>query len=95
MVVLLTSLGLLGLQLVCIVCLCLILMHAFGRGLGTGLLVLLIPFYNVYYALFQFEHRLRGWVVAGFVGCGIAALSIRLLLYAPLPFSPSSAAPLF
>ncbi|MCL2258825.1 MAG: hypothetical protein FWC18_03240 [Cystobacterineae bacterium] len=89
------SVGLLGLQLTCVMCFCLILIHAFGRSVGTGLMVLLIPFYNVYYALFQFEHRFRGWVVAGFIGCSVAALSLRLLLHAPLPFSwpPPSAPP--
>jgi len=83
--------ALLGLQLVCVLCFCLILIHAFGRGLGTGLMVLLIPFYNVYYAFFQFEHRFRGWIVAGFIGCGLAALSLRLLLYVPLsPVNPAT-----
>ena len=89
----LLNFALLGLQLVCVLCFCLILIHAFGRSLGTGLMVLLIPFYNVYYAFFQFEHRFRGWIVAGFVGCGLAAFSLRLLLYAPPP-SAGPATPL-
>jgi|GEM_PF-4350595 len=75
--------SLLGLQLLCVLCLCLILIHAFERSLGTGLMVLLIPFYTVYYAFFQFEHRFRRWIVAGLIGCGVAAVSFRLLLNAP------------
>ncbi|MCL2013088.1 MAG: hypothetical protein FWG75_09920 [Cystobacterineae bacterium] len=78
----LLSLALLFLKLLCVLCFCLVLAHAFGRSLGTGLMVLLIPFYNIYYALCQFRHRFRSWVVAGFIGCGMAAISLHLLLWA-------------
>jgi hypothetical protein len=55
--------GLLGM-----ICQMLILVHAFRRSLGTGVMVLLIPFFTLFYAFEQFEHRLKGWVVAGYLG---------------------------
>ena len=40
-----------------------VLRHAFGRSIGTGVIVLCIPFYNLYYAFSQFEHRRKYLIV--------------------------------
>lgn len=48
--------------------------HAFGRSVGTGVMVLGIPFYIFYYAFSQFEHPKKGLIVSslcGGVGLGI------------------------
>jgi len=44
-------------------CAVLILIHAFRRSPGTGVMVLCIPFYMVFYAFTQFEHRWKGLIV--------------------------------
>ena len=44
-----------------------IVRHAFGRSVGTGVMVLLIPCFIFYYAFMQFEHRRKGMLVAGFL----------------------------
>jgi hypothetical protein len=41
-----------------------VLVHAFRRSIGTGVMVLCIPFYNVYYGIVQFEHPRKNWIVA-------------------------------
>lgn len=69
------------LLLVGVVCAGVIAIHAFGRSLGTGVMVLFVPFYNLHYAFSQFEHPRKGWVVAGYFGClglGLYLLSLRL-----------------
>jgi hypothetical protein len=48
----------------------LILVHAFGRSVGTGVMVLCIPCYMAYYAFSQFEHRWKNAIVA----CWLAGL---------------------
>src|SRR5262245_12747069 len=48
----------------------LILVHAFRRSVGTGVMVLCIPCYMAYYAFSQFEHRLKNAIVA----CWLAGL---------------------
>lgn len=48
----------------------LILIHAFGRSVGTGVMVLCIPCYMAYYAFSQFEHRRKNAIVA----CWLAGL---------------------
>jgi len=45
-------------------CSVLILIHAFRRSAGTGVMVLFIPFYMPVYAFTQFEHRWKGLIVA-------------------------------
>ena len=83
--------GLLGLA-----CALVILVHAFRRSLGTGVMVLLIPAYIVVYAFSQFEHRRKGLLVAGLLSCsvlasvlyGVAAqgvLAARGPVHGPLP----------
>ena len=45
-----------------------ILVHAFRRSVGTGVMVLLIPGFIVFYAFAQFEHRYKGIIVATWLG---------------------------
>lgn len=60
-------------------CFLLVLRHAFQRSLGTGVMVLCIPFYPVFYGFSQFEHRHRGIVLAGWLGGFVAAAALQLL----------------
>jgi translocator protein len=76
--VFLSFLGL-GFQLVAVVCWVLVLAHAFQRSLGTGVMVLLIPFYNVVYSFTQFEHRRKGLVLAGAIGGLVLAIVLRVV----------------
>lgn len=46
-----------------------VLVHAFKRSIGTGFMVLCVPFYCLYYAFSQFEHRQKGMILAGYLGC--------------------------
>lgn len=56
-----------------------ILRHAFARSLGTGLLVLLIPAYVVWFAVGQFEHRWKGFLVPAWFACvGVAAVCLGI-----------------
>lgn len=75
------ALAVLGLmvQLVSVTCFVLVLLHAFSRSLGTGVMVLLIPFYCLYYAFSQFEHSRKGWVVAGGICCFVLGIVLRTL----------------
>lgn len=45
-----------------------IVLHAFRRSPGTGVLVLCIPFYHFLYAFRQFEHRHKNWILACWLG---------------------------
>lgn len=42
-----------------------VVVHAFGRSVGTGVIVLCIPCYVYVYAFSQFEHPKKGWWVSG------------------------------
>ena len=54
-----------------------ILRHAFGRSLGTGLMVLLIPAYVAWFAVGQFEHRRKAFLVPAWFACiGVAAVCL-------------------
>lgn len=66
-------------QLISVACFVLVLNHAFGRSLGTGFIVLLIPFYAVYYGFSQFEHRRRWLLLAGWLGFFLVGTLLRLL----------------
>ena len=44
-----------------------ILFHAFQRSVGTGVMVLCIPCFMIYYAFSHFEHRRKGLIVAGWL----------------------------
>jgi hypothetical protein len=46
-----------------------VIVHAFRRSVGTGFMVLFVPFYVVYYSFTQFEHPRKGAILAGFLGC--------------------------
>ncbi|MDX2012251.1 MAG: hypothetical protein SFW67_18795 [Myxococcaceae bacterium] len=77
-------LGLL-LQLVAVVCWVIIFAHAFQRSLGTGVMVMLIPIYNLVYAFTQFEHRRKGLVLAGAIGGFVLAVVLRTVGSALVP----------
>lgn len=46
-------------------CALFIYVHAFRRSVGTGFIVLCIPFYIFYYAFSQFEHARKSLIVSG------------------------------
>ena len=81
--------------LVTLVCAVFLLVHAFRRSLGTGMLVLLVPCYVLVYAFSQFEHPRKNLIVAGFfassllaavfLGLGAYALDLALLQTLPPP----------
>lgn len=54
-----------------------ILVHAFRRSLGTGLVVLCLPIYSIYYGFSQFEHRRKGAVLAGWLGLFVLGVVCR------------------
>jgi translocator protein len=56
-----------------LVCALFLLVHAFRRSLGTGMMVLLVPFYVLVYAFSQFEHPRKNLIVAGFFGSSLLA----------------------
>lgn len=79
--------------LVALVCAAFLLVHAFRRSVGTGVMVLLIPCYVLLYAFSQFEHPRKGLILAGFFGGSLlAAVFLALgaqalvgLLAGPMP----------
>lgn len=61
-----------------------IVAHAFRRSVGTGVMVLCIPFYNVYYGLTQFEHPRKSSIVAlwlGAAGLGAVMWTVAMKTY--------------
>ncbi len=65
--------------LVCVVCMAMVLLHAFHRSVGTGMMVLFLPPYLVIYGITQFEHRLKGLILAGYLGGGVLGITFRAL----------------
>ncbi|WP_224363475.1 hypothetical protein [Hyalangium versicolor] len=59
--------------LVTVVCAFFLYLHAFRRSVGTGMMVLLIPCYILFYAFSQFEHPRKNLILAGFFGCSVLA----------------------
>jgi translocator protein len=59
--------------LVTLVCAAFLIVHAFRRSVGTGMMVLLIPFYILFYAFSQFEHPRKNLILAGFFSCSLLA----------------------
>ncbi|MFL5318707.1 MAG: hypothetical protein ACJ790_03555 [Myxococcaceae bacterium] len=57
-----------------------IVIHAFQRSVGTGFLVMLIPFYLLWYAFSQFEHPQKGIILAAFFGAGM----LSVILYSAM-----------
>jgi translocator protein len=56
-----------------------ILRFAFGRSLGTGLMVLLIPFYIFWFAVKHFQHPAKPALVCGWLAClGLAAVLLAV-----------------
>lgn len=62
-----------------------IILHAFGRSVGTGFLVLLVPCYILYYSFSQFEHARKGVIVGLFIGCGAMAAMLYGAALAEMP----------
>ena len=73
--------------LVTFVCAAFLLVHAFRRSVGTGMMVLLVPCYVLVYAFSQFEHPRKGLIVAGFVSCSVLAALLLGVGLAGLPES--------
>lgn len=73
------ALAVLGLvmQLLAVACFTMVLVHAFQRSVGTGVMVLCIPVYNIVYGFRQFEHRFKGLVLAGWLGGLVVAVLLR------------------
>lgn len=66
-------------SLIGLACAIFIWVHAFQRSVGTGFMVLCIPCYNFYYAFSQFEHRWKGWIIAGlFIGLPMGAVLLAV-----------------
>jgi hypothetical protein len=75
--------------LVALTCAAFLLLHAFRRSVGTGVMVLLIPFYVLLYAFSQFEHPRKGLILAGFFGGSLlAAVFLALGAHGLLASSP-------
>jgi len=56
-----------------------ILRFAFQRSLGTGLMVLLIPFYVFWFAVRHFQHPRKAALVCGWLAClGLAAVLLAI-----------------
>ena len=72
------------------------LIHAFRRSLGTGMMVLLVPFYLPVYAFSQFEHTRKNLLIAGFFGCtvlcavflGLGGHVLEQVMARPMPSAP-------
>lgn len=58
-------------------CFTVVLVHAFRRSVGTGVMVLLIPVFNIVYGVGQFEHRYKGLVLAGWLGGFVLGVVLR------------------
>jgi hypothetical protein len=64
------------LQVVAVGCFMPVLVHAFRRSVGTGFMVLCLP-YTLYYAFSQFEHRHKGTLLAGWLGGLVVGVVLR------------------
>jgi hypothetical protein len=73
-----TLLGLL-LTFLSVPCFAIILVHAFSRSVGSGFMVLCLPLYALYYGFSQFEHRLKGLVLAGWLGFFVLGVTLRMV----------------
>jgi hypothetical protein len=71
-------------------CALLILIHAFRRSVGTGVMVLCIPLYMAVYAFTQFEHRWKGlivttWMATLLLSATISAVGLQLSVGVAVP----------
>lgn len=86
-----------ALSILSLVAAAMIVVHAFRRSVGTGVMVLLIPAFIVYYAFTQFEHRRKGAVVAVWLGGlllgSVLDAYVARALFTPPPEVPSMIAP--
>ena len=65
--------------LLSVVCYALVLLHAFQRSVGTGFMVLCVPFYFLFYGFSQFEHRHKGLILAGALGGFVLGVVLRAM----------------
>jgi translocator protein len=71
-------------------CAVVILIHAFRRSVGAGVMVLFIPCYMAVYAFTQFEHKWKGLIVATWLAtlllsAMISAVGLQLSVGVGLP----------
>lgn len=75
-------------------CSVVIFRHAFARSVGTGVMVLCVPFYVVHYAVTQFEHGKREWILgAWFCSLGLAAVLFAVgapAIVSAMPLAPAA-----
>lgn len=60
-------------------CFVIVLGHAFRRSLGTGVMVLCIPFFQVVYGFGQFDHPRKGVILGGWLGGFVLGLALWVL----------------
>jgi hypothetical protein len=65
-------------QLLSVICFSVVLSDAFKCGLGTGVAVLLLVPYSVYFGFTRFEHRHRALVLSGWLGAFALAVVFRV-----------------
>jgi len=65
-------------QLLSVICFSVVLSDAFKRGLGTGVAVLLLLPYSLYFGFARFDHRRRALVLAGWLGAFVLAVVFRV-----------------
>ena len=66
--------------LVSLVCVIIILIHAFTKGgVVQGILCLCIPFYVLYYAFAKFEHEKKNLILAGWLGAVVIQVVLILM----------------
>lgn len=69
----------LSLQCLSVACFVPVLVHAFQRSVGTGVIVLCLPVYTLYYGFSQFEHPRKGLVLAGWLGAFVLGVVLRVV----------------
>lgn len=72
----LTVLGLV-LNLIAAGCFVPVVVYAFRRSIGTGVMVLFLPPYAPYFAFSQFEHRYKGPLLALTFGGFVLGVALR------------------
>lgn len=77
-------LSVIGLLLIFVATCCwaVVLLHAFGRSVGTGVMALFLPPYCLVYAFTQFQHRHKGALLAAWLGGLVSGIVFRTLGYA-------------
>jgi hypothetical protein len=71
------------LGLVSTACFLQVVIHAFRRSTGTGILVLCVPLYNFVYGFKQFQHRNKNWILVCWLGGLGLLIFLKLAVSAP------------